>query len=143
MATSRSPTSGSPRSRSGGDGLLHTFCGTPTYVAPEVLSRRGYDGAKVDIWSYDVILFILTAGCLLFCDCNIVSIYRKIYKGDLRCPRWFSADLKRLLHRLLDTNPRTRITISEIMEDNWFKKDVRTERNLGIYLRNCLRSHKC
>ncbi|KAG6535402.1 CBL-interacting protein kinase 19-like [Zingiber officinale] len=109
----------------GGDGLLHTFCGTPAYVAPEVLSRRGYDGAKVDIWSCGVILFVLTAGCLPFRDCNIVSMYRKIYKGDFRCPRWFSADLKRLLHRLLDTNPRTRITIPEIMEDNWFKKGFR------------------
>nr|QSH71633.1 CBL-interacting protein kinase [Hedychium coronarium] len=109
----------------GGDGLLHTFCGTPAYVSPEVLSRRGYDGAKVDIWSCGVILFVLTAGCLPFRDCNIVSMYRKIYKGDFRCPRWFSPDLKRLLHRLLDTNPGTRITILEIMEDNWFKKGFR------------------
>ncbi|KAG6492149.1 CBL-interacting protein kinase 19-like [Zingiber officinale] len=109
----------------GGDGLLHTFCGTPAYVAPEVLSRRGYDGAKVDIWSCGVILFVLMAGSLPFHDRNIVSMYRKIYKGEFRCPRWFSPDLNLLLHRLLDTNPRTRITIPEIMEDNWFKKGFR------------------
>ncbi|CAL9166106.1 unnamed protein product [Musa hybrid cultivar] len=109
----------------GGDGLLHTFCGTPAYVAPEVLSRRGYDGSKVDIWSCGVILFVLMAGYLPFHDRNIVAMYRKIYKGDFRCPRWFSQDLVRLLRRLLDTNSRTRITIPEIMEDKWFKKGFR------------------
>ncbi|WOL14559.1 hypothetical protein Cni_G23339 [Canna indica] len=109
----------------GGDSLLYTFCGTPAYVAPEVLSRRGYDGAKVDIWSCGIILFVLMAGYLPFHDRNIVSMYRKIYKGDFRCPRWFSPDLARLLRRLLDTNPRTRITIPEIMEDKWFKKGFR------------------
>ncbi|KAG6502390.1 CBL-interacting protein kinase 19-like [Zingiber officinale] len=109
----------------GGDGLLHTLCGTPAYVAPEVLSRRGYDGSKVDIWSCGIILFVLMAGYLPFQDANIVAMYRKIYKGDFRCPRWFSQDLYRFLRRLLDTNAQTRITIPEIMEDKWFKKGFR------------------
>nr|XP_018680429.1 PREDICTED: CBL-interacting serine/threonine-protein kinase 12-like [Musa acuminata subsp. malaccensis] len=48
------------------DGLFFTLCGTPAYVAPEVLSRRGYDGAKVDIWFCGIILFVLMAGYLPF-----------------------------------------------------------------------------
>ncbi|ONK69040.1 uncharacterized protein A4U43_C05F18660 [Asparagus officinalis] len=107
------------------DGLFHTFCGTPAYVAPEVLGRKGYDGAKVDIWSCGIILFVLMAGYLPFHDQNVMAMYRKIYKGEFRCPRWFSPDLTRLLTRLLDTNPRTRITIPEIMENKWFKKDFK------------------
>ncbi|WOK91496.1 CBL-interacting protein kinase 19-like [Canna indica] len=108
-----------------GDGLFHTFCGTPAYVAPEVLSQRGYDGAKVDIWSCGVILFVLMAGHLPFYDRSIVAMYRKIYKGVFRCPRWFSEGLVDLLHRLLDVNPQTRITIPEIMQNPWFKKGFR------------------
>ncbi|GJT61149.1 CBL-interacting serine/threonine-protein kinase 12-like protein [Tanacetum coccineum] len=45
-----------------GGGLFHTFCGTLAYVAPEVLGRKGYEAAKVDIWSCGVILFVLMAG---------------------------------------------------------------------------------
>ncbi|XP_024992873.1 CBL-interacting serine/threonine-protein kinase 12-like [Cynara cardunculus var. scolymus] len=105
-----------------GDGLFHTFCGTPAYVAPEVLGRKGYEAAKVDIWSCGVILFVLMAGYLPFRDQNIMVMYKKIYKGQFRRPRWFSPELSRLLKRLLDTNPETRIRIPEIMEDKWFKK---------------------
>ncbi|GER24510.1 CBL-interacting protein kinase 12 [Striga asiatica] len=104
------------------DGLFHTFCGTPAYVAPEVLSRKGYDAAKVDIWSCGVILFVLMAGYLPFHDQNVMSMYKKIYKGEFRCPRWFSPELVRLLTRLLDTNPETRITIPDVMNNKWFKK---------------------
>ncbi|KAG4999932.1 hypothetical protein AAZX31_08G113900 [Glycine max] len=104
------------------DGLFHTFCGTPAYVAPEVLARKGYDGAKVDIWSCGVVLFVLMAGYLPFHDRNVMAMYKKIYKGEFRCPRWFSSELTRLFSRLLDTNPQTRISIPEIMENRWFKK---------------------
>lgn len=104
------------------DGLFHTFCGTPAYVAPEVLSRKGYDAAKVDIWSCGVILFVLMAGYLPFQDQNIMVMYKKIYKGEFRSPRWFSPDLIRLLTKLLDTNPDKRITIPEIMDNRWFRK---------------------
>ncbi|CAL0306462.1 unnamed protein product [Lupinus luteus] len=104
------------------DGLFHTFCGTPAYVAPEVLGRKGYDGAKVDIWACGVVLFVLMAGYLPFQDQNVVAMYRKIYKGSFRCPRWFTPEITKLLSRLLDTNPQTRISIPEIMEYKWFKK---------------------
>lgn len=67
------------------DGLLHTTCGTPAYVAPEVINRKGYDGAKADIWSCGVVLFVLLAGFLPFQESNIVEMYRKISKGEFRC----------------------------------------------------------
>ncbi|VFQ71149.1 unnamed protein product [Cuscuta campestris] len=104
------------------DGRLHTLCGTPAYVAPEILAKNGYDGAKVDLWSCGVILFVLNAGYLPFNDTNLMAMYRKIYRGDFRCPKWTSPDLKHLLHRLLDTDPETRITVDEIKSDPWFRK---------------------
>ncbi|KAJ0698280.1 putative protein kinase CAMK-CAMKL-CHK1 family [Helianthus annuus] len=106
------------------DGLLHTTCGTPAYVAPEVIGKKGYDGAKADIWSCGVILYVLLAGFLPFQDDNVVAMYRKIYRGDFRCPPWFSSDARKLITKLLDPNPDCRITIDKIIESPWFKKQA-------------------
>jgi len=106
------------------DGLLHTTCGTPAYVAPEVISRKGYDGAKVDTWSCGVILFVLMAGYLPFQDSNLMEMYRKIGKADFKCPPWFPSDVRKLVSRILDPNPRTRMPITKIVECFWFKKGI-------------------
>ncbi|KAL9252471.1 CBL-interacting protein kinase 32-like protein [Drosera capensis] len=107
------------------DGLLHTSCGTPNYVAPEVLNDRGYDGTTADLWSCGVILFVLLAGYLPFDESNLVSLYKKISAAEFTCPPWWSFGVRRLLTRILDPNPMTRITIAEILEDEWFKKDYK------------------
>ncbi|XP_073300980.1 CBL-interacting serine/threonine-protein kinase 20 [Primulina huaijiensis] len=104
------------------DGLLHTACGTPAYVAPEVISKRGYDGEKADIWSCGVILFVLLAGYLPFQDPNLVEMYRKISRGEFKCPNWFPPEVKKLLSRILDPNPYSRISVSSLMENYWFRK---------------------
>uniref|UniRef100_A0ACD5Y9T0 Uncharacterized protein n=1 Tax=Avena sativa TaxID=4498 RepID=A0ACD5Y9T0_AVESA len=104
------------------DGLLHTLCGTPGYAAPEVLRDKGYDGAKADLWSCGVILYVLLAGSLPFADDNIVTMYKKVQRGDYRCPPWLSTDARRLIPKLLDPNPATRITVAQLVETPWFKK---------------------
>ncbi|KAJ8762649.1 hypothetical protein K2173_010670 [Erythroxylum novogranatense] len=104
------------------DGLLHTTCGTPNYVAPEVINNKGYDGAKADLWSCGVILYVLMAGYLPFEDSNLMQLYKKIYKADFTCPPWFSSSAKKLIKRILDPVPATRITIAEVIENEWFKK---------------------
>ncbi|XP_010937988.1 CBL-interacting protein kinase 18 [Elaeis guineensis] len=106
------------------DGLLHTTCGTPAYVAPEVIGRKGYDGAKADIWSCGVILFVLMAGYLPFHDPNLMEMYRKIGKAEFKCPNWFPSDVRRLLLRILDPNPSTRISIAKIKENPWFRRGL-------------------
>ncbi|KAH0980064.1 hypothetical protein GBA52_007241 [Prunus armeniaca] len=107
------------------DGLLHTACGTPNYVAPEVLNNKGYEGTSSDIWSCGVILFVLMAGYLPFDEPNLIGLYRKICKAEFLCPSWFSSGAKKLIQRILDPNPVTRITIPEILENEWFKKDYK------------------
>ncbi|XP_049384406.1 CBL-interacting protein kinase 5 [Solanum stenotomum] len=104
------------------DGLLHTTCGTPAYVAPEVINKRGYDGEKADIWSCGVVLFVLLAGYLPFHDQNLMEMYKKISKAEFKCPQWFHPEVRKLLSRILDPNPGSRITLIKLMENYWFKK---------------------
>eukprot|EP00246_Nothoceros_aenigmaticus_P012760 TRINITY_DN4097_c0_g1_i1.p1 TRINITY_DN4097_c0_g1~~TRINITY_DN4097_c0_g1_i1.p1 ORF type:complete len:375 (-),score=84.21 TRINITY_DN4097_c0_g1_i1:64-1188(-) len=104
------------------DGLLHTTCGTPNYVAPEVINDKGYNGATADLWSCGVILFVLMAGYLPFDESNLMTLYRKIYRADFTCPSWFSSGARKLIKRILDPNPKTRITASQLYQDEWFKK---------------------
>lgn len=104
------------------DGLLHTTCGTPAYVAPEVISRKGYDGSKADIWSCGVILYTLLTGHLPFQDSNLMGMYRKISKAEFKVPNWFGPEVRRLLSKILDPNPTTRISLAKIMGSPWFGK---------------------
>ncbi|XP_062148072.1 CBL-interacting serine/threonine-protein kinase 24-like isoform X4 [Alnus glutinosa] len=110
----------------GGD-LLHTTCGTPNYVAPEIVSQQvlgnqGYDGAAADVWSSGVILYVLMAGYLPFDEFNLPTLYKKINAAEFSCPLWFSPELKLLIHKILDPNPKTRIRIEGIKKDPWFRK---------------------
>ncbi|XP_019091333.1 PREDICTED: CBL-interacting serine/threonine-protein kinase 17-like isoform X2 [Camelina sativa] len=105
------------------DGLLHTTCGSPNYVAPEVLANEGYDGAASDIWSCGVILYVILTGCLPFDDTNLAALCRKIFKGDPPIPRWITPGAKNMIKRMLDPNPVTRMTIANIKANDWFKHE--------------------
>lgn len=101
--------------------LLHTTCGTPNYVAPEVLSDQGYDGKKADVWSIGVILYVLLAGFLPFDESTIVALFAKIQNADFTYPSWFTPEARALLDKMLVTDPKVRVSLSQIKEDPWFK----------------------
>ncbi|XP_031109405.1 CBL-interacting serine/threonine-protein kinase 24-like [Ipomoea triloba] len=103
--------------------LLHTTCGTPNYVAPEVLGHRGYDGAAADVWSCGVILYVLMAGYLPFNEPDLPTLYQKINAAEFVCPFWFSPGAVSLIQKILDPNPETRIKIEGIKNDPWFQKN--------------------
>lgn len=92
-------------------------------VLQKLLTKKGYDGAPADVWSCGVILFELIAGYLPFDDRSLVNLYLKILRTEYAFPEWFTESQKKLLSRILDPNPLTRITLPEIIEDPWFQTD--------------------
>ncbi|CAO2038755.1 unnamed protein product [Urochloa humidicola] len=78
---------------------LHTVCGTPMFIAPEVFLHHGYDGAKADVWACGVVHFALAADRFPF-NQRDTGLYHLICRCDYHCPPWFSASLVRLIRRL-------------------------------------------
>ncbi|KAI3981878.1 hypothetical protein MKX01_041141 [Papaver californicum] len=101
--------------------LLLTACGSPSYVAPEVINHKSYSGASADLWSCGVILYELLAGYLPFEDPNLINLYKKISKADYKFPKWFTEGQKKLISKILNPLPTKRMTVSEIHEDQWFQ----------------------
>mmetsp|Transcript_5373 Transcript_5373/g.11093 ORF Transcript_5373/g.11093 Transcript_5373/m.11093 type:complete len:483 (+) Transcript_5373:1047-2495(+) len=103
--------------------LLHTTCGTPNYVAPEVLADQGYDGALADTWSIGVILYVFLAGFLPFDEPTMAALFRKIQRADFTYPSWFTPEVKDLLGKILVVDHTKRWTIRQIMQHPWWRKD--------------------
>ncbi|KAA8490846.1 CBL-interacting protein kinase 8 [Porphyridium purpureum] len=118
-------------SASGAD-LLQTSCGTPYYVAPEVLfanKRGGYDGYKADAWSCGVILFLLLSGELPFMNEDMNKLYDEIKSAKIKWPKEIKGDSKALCQKLLERDPSKRLSLQEVRSQKWFVVDY--EKNLA------------
>jgi serine/threonine protein kinase len=109
--------------RSGGSQatLLQTVCGTPNYVAPEVLKEKGYNGFTADLWSCGVILFVMLAGYLPFDDPNMNALFNKIERGEFRMAKWFSPEVKDLITKMLVVDPEKRYNLDDVIAHPWFR----------------------
>ena len=101
--------------------ILHEHCGTPTYIAPEILKEKGYEGPPVDIWSAGVVLYTMLYGIFPFHADTTKEIETLILRGKYKLPDEISEDAKDLLRRILDSNPITRINVSSIYSHPWMQ----------------------
>ena len=102
--------------------LMKTPCGTPGYIAPEVLHMRGYD-KQCDVWSFGVIVYILLCGFPPFYADNDAQLFEKIKRGkyEFIAPYWdpISEEAKAFVRRMLVVDPKKRSTCAQLLADPW------------------------
>ena len=102
--------------------VMKTPCGTPGYIAPEVLHMKGYD-KQCDVWSLGVIVYILLCGFPPFYADNDAQLFERIKKGkyEFLKPYWdpVSDGAKSFIRRMLVVDPKERATCAQLMEDPW------------------------
>ncbi|XP_014268594.1 serine/threonine-protein kinase DCLK2 isoform X1 [Maylandia zebra] len=116
------------------EGPLYTVCGTPTYVAPEIIAETGY-GLKVDIWAAGVITYILLCGFPPFRSENNIQeeLFDQILRGKLEFPSpdWDTISLpaKMLISQMLQVNVDARFTAEEVLSHPWVTDEAPIESN--------------
>ncbi|KAL5724075.1 non-specific serine/threonine protein kinase [Ranunculus cassubicifolius] len=111
----------------------HSTVGTPAYIAPEVLSRKEYDGKKADVWSCGVTLYVMLVGAYPFEDPadprNVRKTIGRIIGVQYIIPDYvhISDGCRQLLSHIFVANPLKRITLAEIKRHSWFLKNLPIE----------------
>lgn len=104
-------------------GLMQSLCGTPDYVAPEVIADGGYDGFKADVWSLGIVLYVMFASRPPFQHEQIPVMFERIrrceYSMDPKIPPGAAA----LIRKILVLDPAQRATLQTIIADPWFQID--------------------
>lgn len=124
---------------------MTTACGTPGYVAPEILKNEKYDN-RVDAWSLGVIIYILLCGFPPFYSENTTILYTKIKSGqfDFPEPYWndISDDAKNLIRKLLTVHPEDRYSISDILNDPWISQNKASDKPLNSNVKDRLMKYQ-
>ena len=120
---------------------LYTVCGTPTYVAPEILAETGY-GVKVDVWATGVIMYILLVGFPPFSSRtnNQEELFDQILSGlfEFNSPDWddISYPAKELISLMLQVDPLQRYSAYEILQHPWVRaKPASSTNNRTSFIR--------
>ena len=96
-------------------------CGTPAYIAPEIIADEGYEGFFADIWSLGVVLYAMLCGTVPFKAPNMKELHKLILSGKYTFPVELSPDAKDLIEKLLVLEPKNRLSIPEILAHPWVK----------------------
>lgn len=97
------------------DEIMREQCGTPAYIAPEIIKDRGYTGFKADLWSAGVVLYAMLYGTVPFKANNMQDLHKLILTAKYNLKDEISEPAKDLLRALLEPDPIKRLTIRQVL----------------------------
>jgi serine/threonine protein kinase len=106
------------------DKKIKIFCGTPSYMAPEIVQKLEYTGPPADIWALGVLLFTILSGCFPYRGATDKELYKKIMRADYRIPSevinsGLSSEAIELLKKLFMINAEQRPSARTALTDEW------------------------
>ena len=103
--------------------LLNDQCGTPAYIAPEVFRGQGYDGTISDVWSTGVVLYAMLSGTVPFKAPKLPELQKIVMKGTYNKIKGLSPECEDLFSKVLNIDPKLRITCIDILNHPWMDFD--------------------
>mmetsp|Transcript_9579 Transcript_9579/g.18677 ORF Transcript_9579/g.18677 Transcript_9579/m.18677 type:complete len:476 (+) Transcript_9579:1355-2782(+) len=94
-------------------------CGTPAYIAPEIIAEQGYEGYSVDTWSIGVMLYAMVTGTVPFRAPSIQELHKLVLKGKYSLPDHVSPMLADLLSQMMCILPNNRISLQKVLSHPW------------------------
>ena len=99
--------------------MMMEQCGTPAYIAPEILLDKGYRGFGVDVWSAGVVLYSMLYGTVPFKGNNMSELHKLIIQGKYTLKDDVSEDARSLVKLLLEISPERRLTTHQVLNHKW------------------------
>ena len=120
--------------------MMNTLCGTFSYVPPEVMQEKPYDGKKADIWALGVVMFCMASGQLPWGDGSTQQITDRILRADMIDLPDIDKDCLRLIRMCIVVDPFKRASAKEILEDDWFTQVAWLQKTTSMNIKPLLTS---
>lgn len=98
-----------------GNEFLRTHCGTLLYMAPEILCEHEFDGKKVDIWAFGIVIYVMVTRCFPWKSSSDEDVMQEILESEIYFPNFVSPVISEILHRCLVKDPTKRATAQELI----------------------------
>lgn len=118
-----------------GDRRLTEHCGTPSYIAPEIILDGGYEGPPVDVWSAGIVAYAMLCGRVPFKGDSLPELKRSIVRGRFQLPTSLNESAAALLRGIIVVEPKRRFTLKQALAHEWLSVPNRAEAVYGVIAR--------